>query len=166
MKIKPEHLAIIRERIAAIYVNVPSVSYYEGRPHVKDPAKRRRWDAAYLAKLSTFFNLEVYRYADDDHIDTALRVVMAELDAAKTPAVEPFPQVPVPTSPRFGEHLTTAVATPANGPTGLRMAAKYMRHDLKDQRIMLSFTGVMDCTWDAPNDRRNALAYVGISWED
>lgn len=82
MKIKPEHYAIMRERIAAIYVNVPSVSYYETLPHVKDAAKRRRWDASYLAKLSTFFNLEVYRYANDEHIDTALRAVLAELDGA------------------------------------------------------------------------------------
>lgn len=80
MKIKPEHLAVMRERITAVYPQLKPLEHYAALPNVKDPAMRRRWDASHLAQLSPFFALEVYSYANDEHINTALRAILAELD--------------------------------------------------------------------------------------
>lgn len=49
----------------------------EGR--AKNPAKRTRWDATYAAKLSPWICANLYSYANDEHIDTALRSAMREI---------------------------------------------------------------------------------------
>lgn len=46
----------------------------------KDIEKRLRWDLSYAAGLTTFFCDNIYKYADDTHIDTALRSVMKQLN--------------------------------------------------------------------------------------
>lgn len=80
MKIKPEHYQHIKVKIATIADKLPSHrEVLKSDPRVKDIEKRLRWDAAYGAGLTRFLCDEVYPYADDDHIDTALRRVMAEL---------------------------------------------------------------------------------------
>ena len=42
-------------------------------PRVKDLDKRFRWDLCYAAGLSGWLCDEVYKYANDTHVDTALR---------------------------------------------------------------------------------------------
>lgn len=49
-------------------------------PKVKDLEKRFRWDCVYAAKLSGFICHSLYDYCNDDHIDTALKKIIKELD--------------------------------------------------------------------------------------
>ncbi len=49
-------------------------------PRAQDHAKRLRWDLANYADLTEFFCSVVYKYADDSHIDTALKQIMRELE--------------------------------------------------------------------------------------
>ena len=44
--------------------------------NVRDADKRLRHDLLYRAGLSTFVCDHVYKYADDTHVDTALRQIM------------------------------------------------------------------------------------------
>jgi len=69
MKIKSEHILFIKNAVNDF--NTPkAVKYYqgEGLSH-----KRYRWDLLYKAGLSKWLCDNVYKYAHDDHIDTALR---------------------------------------------------------------------------------------------
>lgn len=81
MKIKPEHYTYIKGAIAAIdpqrIKDHRTFIIAEGK--AKDVEKRVRWDATYAAKLSQWLGDNVYPYANDDHIDTALRKVFSEL---------------------------------------------------------------------------------------
>ncbi len=55
------------------------IAYLRTDPRVKDINMRLRWDMAHYAKLTPWFVDHVYKYANDDHIDTALRTAMTEL---------------------------------------------------------------------------------------
>lgn len=84
MKITGEHYAHMKAAIAEVCQRINPVDYRaqiitEGK--AKDPDKRVRWDYAYAAKLSRFFCDHVYSYADDSHIDTALRAIMKDLQS-------------------------------------------------------------------------------------
>jgi hypothetical protein len=81
MKIKPEHYAHMRKAISAI----SAADMAAHRQHIvnegkaQDVEKRLRWDLSYRAGLSRWIADNVYSYADDTHIDTALRAIMREL---------------------------------------------------------------------------------------
>jgi len=83
MKIRPAHYAFIRNAFAT----VPAETITKHRAFIvkegkaKDIEKRLRWDLAYSLNLSTWLCSNVYDYADDSHIDTALRSIMRELNA-------------------------------------------------------------------------------------
>ncbi len=86
MKIKPEHLAQLEALMRVGLVRVPSQAAYVARdpsiPRIAlstDTAKRHRWDALYAAGASEW-TTDVYRYANDSHIDTALKAVVAKLN--------------------------------------------------------------------------------------
>ena len=76
MKIKQEHYDHIRSAIVNILegrgVNpqVPPLAEYE---KAGMSAKRWRWDLLWSANLSPWICKNIYPYANDDHIDTALR---------------------------------------------------------------------------------------------
>lgn len=70
MKIKPEHFEYMRTAIHAR--QLPALA-----PNAKDPAMRQRWDALYAAQLSKWVGDHIYCYANDTHIDTALRAIVA-----------------------------------------------------------------------------------------
>lgn len=55
-------------------------SYLEGdcHPKPKDIEKRFRWDCFYAAKLSGWCCERLYKYLNDEHIDTALKKVMMD----------------------------------------------------------------------------------------
>ncbi len=82
MKIKPEHYAHIRDAIAARF-NAGQVKGYtariEAEGKAKYVAKRVRWDFMWHAVKSEWVCDTLYPYANDDHIDTALRSIMREL---------------------------------------------------------------------------------------
>lgn len=71
MKIKPEHVAHMK---AAILANskAPTLPSYLARGLTE---KRWRWDLFYAAGLSSWVCANIYPYANDEHIDTALRSI-------------------------------------------------------------------------------------------
>jgi len=81
MKIIPSHLAYIENAIGKIAPQdvkvLRAAIVQEGR--AKDVEKRLRWDLSYRAGLSQWFCTNVYPYANDDHIDTALRAIVRKL---------------------------------------------------------------------------------------
>lgn len=75
MKITKSHLAHMSATIAPL--DTPEL-----RKAYKDAGltdKRYRWDLSYRAGLTPWFCSEVYGYANDDHIDTALRSIVPAL---------------------------------------------------------------------------------------
>lgn len=83
MKITPEHYQHLKnairlshtpERVAAHRAFIVK----EGR--AKDVDMRLRWDLAYSSPgLSAWISANIYPYANDDHLDTALRSIMREV---------------------------------------------------------------------------------------
>lgn len=72
MKIKPEHIAKMRSAIAADS-KAPTWHQYK---LAGLSATRWRWDLARRAGLIPFFCAVIYSYANDSHIDTALRHIL------------------------------------------------------------------------------------------
>lgn len=79
MKIKPEHYEIMRTAILA-NSRAPTWPQYQACGLSE---KRWRWDLCYAARLPDGSSLnawmcrEVYPYANDEHIDTALRRILS-----------------------------------------------------------------------------------------
>lgn len=79
MKIKPEHyqhmLLSIKAKVnlAALHEQILKDKRY------KDFGKRFRWDAFTLAGLTGWACTNLYPYANDDHIDTALKRIIKDL---------------------------------------------------------------------------------------
>lgn len=78
MKIKPEHIAKLREYLAP-FLNKDTEDGYREQG-LSD--KRYRWDALWSAcrhtpSLNDVIR-EIYEYANDDHIDTVLRMLAKE----------------------------------------------------------------------------------------
>ena len=81
MKIKAEHYNFMRDAITPFKGQIAQFRQRiinEGK--AKDAEKRLRWDLAYLADLTWWLCENVYTYANDAHIDTALRSIMKELE--------------------------------------------------------------------------------------
>lgn len=84
MKIKPEHYAHMLAAIKAkLDQNEPTLkqSYYIDNKIGKDPLKRHRWDLMHSCRMSRWLCDNVYPYANDDHIDTALKAIIKELQS-------------------------------------------------------------------------------------
>ena len=85
MKIRNDHLAYIREQIAGVLHHAPDLPerYRAGdfarADKVRDLNTRYRWDLFFMAGLTSWACREVYNYADDRHIDTALRAIVADI---------------------------------------------------------------------------------------
>ncbi len=79
MKIKPEHYAHIRDAMALALKSNQGISTatYEAQGLT---AKRFRWDLFWTAKLSQWVSDNVYKYANDEHLDTALKAIVKELE--------------------------------------------------------------------------------------
>lgn len=87
MKMKTEHYATLR----AALVPVITGEHYEAHrealksdPRVKDLDKRLRWDALYAVSRTSAvpqgFIGSLYEYLNDDHIDTALRAIVRDVE--------------------------------------------------------------------------------------
>lgn len=81
MKIAPEHY---NEMWNAIAFLAPKITEHKATlirvcPSSVDIPLRLRWDALNAAKGNKWICDTLYPYADDSHIDTALRNIMAEL---------------------------------------------------------------------------------------
>ena len=81
MKIKPEHFEHIKTEINALLAKQPEriVSYELGRfpraDRVKDLQIRFNWDLLLAAGLNPWVCKELYTYANDHHINTALKAI-------------------------------------------------------------------------------------------
>ena len=80
MKIRPEHVAHMQAEMQKIANQFPAMrEWIATDPRVKDADKRLRWDAMYKAGLNSYICATIYPYANDDHIDTALRQIMKNI---------------------------------------------------------------------------------------
>ena len=78
MKITKEHYSILKSKIAELPRN--EVLKHKSLQLGKDIDKRFRWDLFHKASLSRFAVTELYHYVNDDHIDTALKNIIKELE--------------------------------------------------------------------------------------
>jgi len=84
MKIKPEHYEHIRDAMFATLARfgVDNLARYREElaadPRVRDLDMRLRWDVLHASVGSRWICDEIYPYANDTHLDTALRRVMQE----------------------------------------------------------------------------------------
>jgi hypothetical protein len=77
MKIKPEHFNKIVESLRPLADQIPAHrEAVRESGKFQDLEKRIRWDWAHAAGLTPFFCAEIYDYANDEHIDTALRAAV------------------------------------------------------------------------------------------
>jgi hypothetical protein len=80
VKILPEHIAHMRAAMEpldtperrAIYI----AGNYPNAGRTQNVAMRYRWDLLYAAGLSSWGCSTVYPYANDEHIDTAMRHIL------------------------------------------------------------------------------------------
>ena len=81
MKIQPDHYAHMRDAIEALPRDavVAHKAALENDPRVKDLGMRYRWDLLHAARLTPWLCDTIYPYANDTHIDTALRAIVNEL---------------------------------------------------------------------------------------
>lgn len=86
MKIRKEHFEHIRKQIhdhlrakPDIPENYRNGNFYRAE-RCKDVDKRFRWDMLYAAVSSAWICENLYPYLNDDHIDTALRNIVPNLD--------------------------------------------------------------------------------------
>lgn len=78
MKITPEHYATMYKAIQSYIDARPGlketvIANALDDPRTKDYKKRARWDLCYAAIPSKWICDNLYPYANDDHIDTALK---------------------------------------------------------------------------------------------
>jgi len=83
MKIKPEHLAWLKAGIEPLDTAERRCLYLESKfpnaDKVRDLNKRYRWDLLHAAGLTDWLCDTLYRYAHDDHVDSALRSIVKDL---------------------------------------------------------------------------------------
>lgn len=84
MKITPAHLAALRERVSPLDTAERRECYRSGdfprAELVKDLDKRYRWDLFYAGTAGDWSLVTaIYTYANDTHLDTALRSIVAPL---------------------------------------------------------------------------------------
>ncbi|RWM32593.1 MAG: hypothetical protein EOR77_21420 [Mesorhizobium sp.] len=83
-KILPDHYQHMKEAIAKVAITHKVDAHRQfivNENKSKDVEKRLRWDLAYYAGLTPWICDNIYPYANDDHLDTALRSIMKELIA-------------------------------------------------------------------------------------
>ena len=86
MKIKPEHLARLKDLIEPLDTETRRIQYLKGDFHnadkVKDLNKRYRWDLYWDSTVGAdhaTFRAALWFYMNDDHINTALKSIVKDL---------------------------------------------------------------------------------------
>lgn len=77
MRIKKEHYDQIRSNIMSL--DKDAVLRHKGLLLGKDRNRRFYWDLLYASTKSAWVCDNVYPYADDNHLETALRKIVSEL---------------------------------------------------------------------------------------
>jgi hypothetical protein len=89
MKITPAHYAHMKQAMSAVADRIPAIrDAIAADPRVRDADKRLRWDLFNDAGLTRWLCDNVYSYANDDHVDTALRAIMKEIETEPKPEAE------------------------------------------------------------------------------
>jgi hypothetical protein len=84
MKIKPEHYDHMVDTMRAAQ-NAQPTKTRKAYEESGLTAKRHRWDLMHAAKLTPWLCANVYPYAHDSHVDTALRNVIYQLETETKP---------------------------------------------------------------------------------
>jgi hypothetical protein len=80
MKIKPEHYAHLKAEIQKHSGGMYTAEQLKAaRPGIRDAERARRHYAISWCGLSCWIGENIYPYANDDHLDTALRAIFKEL---------------------------------------------------------------------------------------
>jgi hypothetical protein len=83
VKIKSEHVAALRERVAPLDTAANRERYRTGdfprAELVKDLDMRYRWDLCHAGTAGTDVMRVMYAYANSSHVDTALRSIVPPL---------------------------------------------------------------------------------------
>lgn len=83
MKIKAEHYATLKSMLSQYsHDNREKVLAYKALKLGKDPERRFRWELFTFARRSGAEKIaleDIYRYANDTHLDTALKRIVREL---------------------------------------------------------------------------------------
>lgn len=93
MKVKPEHIKVLKDSIDAYFAQLKNEcghdmnwfvrKYEHGRiinaEHVKDINIRFAWDILRAANLTPFVTDTLYTYCNDSHVTTALRSFLPKL---------------------------------------------------------------------------------------
>jgi hypothetical protein len=80
MKIKAEHYSHMLESMRVLSPKIAAYSQtLKQDTRIKDFNKRLRWDWFNAAVKCSWTCAEVYPYANDSHIDTALKSIVSEL---------------------------------------------------------------------------------------
>ena len=85
MKITKEHYSHMKQAIAGVWTKEKHNAHRafivnEGK--AKDVERRLRFDWMYYAGLTKFICDNIYAYANDEHINTALKNIVSELSDA------------------------------------------------------------------------------------
>lgn len=81
MKIQKEHYDFMKNAIASISKQAKAERELVAQSKTSlDKEKLFRWNMSYQAGLTKYICENVYEYANDDHIDTALRNIIKELE--------------------------------------------------------------------------------------
>ena len=83
MKVTQEHYSHMKQAITSVWTKEKHEAHRkfivnEGKS--RDIERRLRFDWMHYAKLTPFICANVYSYANDDHINTALKNIIAELN--------------------------------------------------------------------------------------
>lgn len=95
MKIKAEHLAYMEKAISKIPAHKVAAhrQFIVNEGKAQDIDKRLRWDLSYYAGLTAWISENIYPYANDEHLDTALRSIIDKLypEESTDPKCQPTP---------------------------------------------------------------------------
>jgi hypothetical protein len=80
MKMTQQHYTHLLESLRPLSDSYPAMLVNAQQDsRTKDPLKRARWDLLYKAGLSKWICDNLYSYLNDEHIDTALRRIVAAI---------------------------------------------------------------------------------------
>ena len=81
MKIKPEHYEFMKAEIKKVPCKVSEHrEYLKNNAKFKDLETRLAWDFFHAAKLDKFATDNLYQYCNDDHINTAVKKIIKEIE--------------------------------------------------------------------------------------
>ncbi len=87
MKISKSHYSTMQDAISKIWTQEKHEAHRQfvvNENKAQDVEKRLRWDWLHYSGLTPFICQNIYDYADDTHIDTALRRIIGDL-VSRTP---------------------------------------------------------------------------------